>query len=499
MRFLKLTQVTNILKLIMQLSRIPKYIDCKKIYNFKKKNISFNFISTNSKNIKKNSILFIDKKNKFKRIYVKEAIQKGAVAIITNYYYKDIKLPQFIVNDINSSLKILLFVIKKCPPNNIVGITGTNGKTSVLWNIINIAYLSHRNTKSYGTLGFYINTKKKENSILTTPEYEILHQKSFKKSVKNNFDFIFEVSSHSISKKRIEGFPINIAAITNISQDHLDFHKNINNYRNTKFKLFSKYLKNRGTAILNKKIVGFANLRKILLLKEIKIITFGTIKSDVYCYNKNNKLNIKIYNKVFTIKSKNYYSFELDNLSCSIACCIGMDIKNNDIISVIPKIDKTKGRLQEVGKLNDGSKVFVDYAHTPDALKNILKATTLNNKKPNLVFGCGGDRDKSKRKIMGLIAKKYASKVYVTDDNPRYENPNTIRKSIIAKCSKAIEIPNRRTAIKRSIYELNGKKILIIAGKGHEDKQIVENQIMNFDDVKIAKYYLDKCNNQYEI
>ena len=147
----------------MQLSKIINYIDCYKVYNLKKKDISFNFLSTNSKYIKNNSILFINKKNKFKKKYIKEAVGKGAIAIITNYYFKDLNLPQFIVKDISASLKNLLFVMKKIPPYNIIGITGTNGKTSVLWNTVNIASFSKIDTKSYGTLGFYVNTKKKEN------------------------------------------------------------------------------------------------------------------------------------------------------------------------------------------------------------------------------------------------------------------------------------------------------------------------------------------------
>ena len=157
-------------------------------------------------------------------------------------------------------------------------------------------------------------------------------------------------------------------------------------------------------------------------------------------------------------------------------------------------LKKPDGRRQEIGKLNSGSKVFVDYAHTPDALKNILIAFTLNKKKPNLLFGCGGNRDKFKRKKMGAIANNFAGKIYITDDNPRNENPYTIRQSIISKCPRAVEIQNRRHAIKKAIYELNKDQILIIARKGHEKKQIIKNTVLNFDDAKIAKFYLNKRN-----
>ena len=184
----------------------------------------------------------------------------------------------------------------------------------------------------------------------------------------------------------------------------------------------------------------------------------------------------------------------MDNLSCAVGCCISIGIKNKEIINSIAKINKPRGRLQEIGKLKDGSKVIVDYAHTPDALKNILFATTINKIKPNLLFGCGGNRDKSKRKIMGLIANKFAAKVYVTDDNPRNENPFKIRQSILSKCSKAVEIPDRSIAIQKAINELNNGEILIIAGKGHEEKQIIKNKIVNFNDAKIAKFYIKQRN-----
>ena len=168
----------------MLLSKIPKLIDCKKIYNLEKKNTSFNFLSTNSKYIKKNSILVVNIRNNFKKKYIDESIEKGAAALITNYYFKNIKIPQFFVKDVNKSLKKLLWELKKVPPNNIIGVTGTNGKTSVVWNISNILFLSKKNIKSYGTLGFYNNLKKIENSILTTPEYEILYQKAFTQAKK---------------------------------------------------------------------------------------------------------------------------------------------------------------------------------------------------------------------------------------------------------------------------------------------------------------------------
>jgi UDP-N-acetylmuramyl tripeptide synthase len=150
--------------------------------------------------------------------------------------------------------------------------------------------------------------------------------------------------------------------------------------------------------------------------------------------------------------------------------------------------------MQLVNSLYNGARVFVDYAHTPDALKSVLVSNYFNFKKPNLVFGCGGNRDKTKRIKMGKIAYQYANKIYLTDDNPRNENPYDIRKKIHFHCSKAFNIGDRRLAIKTAIENLQFKEILIIAGKGHEKKQIIKNKIINFDDVKVANYYIKKRN-----
>ncbi|PPR44295.1 MAG: UDP-N-acetylmuramoyl-L-alanyl-D-glutamate--2,6-diaminopimelate ligase [Alphaproteobacteria bacterium MarineAlpha5_Bin8] len=483
----------------MLLSEISKHINCIKIYNFKKKKYSFDYLSTSSQYIKKNSIIVINKNNNFKKKYIYESINKGAIAIISNYYFKDIKIPQFIVSNVNNSLRRLLAVKNKFRPQNVVGITGTNGKTSVVWNISNIAHYSDKKIRSYGTLGSYSNTKKNDNSFLTTPEYEVLYQEAFSKSLKGKCDFVFEVSSHAISKKRIDGFPINIAALTNISHDHLDFHKSIENYKKTKFKLFLTHLQSNGVAILNDNIKSINFLKKKIKNKKIKIISYGNKNSNIFIENKTRFTNIKIFQKKYKIKLLKYNKFEIENLSCSVSCCIAMGIEINKIIKSIPKITDVPGRMQEIGRFNNFSKIFVDYAHTPEALKNILLYSTINNKKPNILFGCGGDRDKSKRELMGKVANKLANKIYVTDDNPRDEDPEYIRKKIIKNCPKAKEIPFRKDAIKLAVQEMSKTENLIIAGKGHEKFQILKGKKINFDDAEIALNFLQERKNKEKL
>ena len=476
----------------MLLSKIIEVI-CPKEIRFYKKNINVRYITANSKLVISNSIYVADFKKNIKREFINEAIKNGAVVILTNKKIKSLKTPQFIVNNLKLSVNLILNSLKSFPPNNIIGITGTNGKTSVVWLVSSMLKFSGLHVKSLGTLGYYRNLKKHKETLLTTPEKEELHQLSYSSSYKKS-EFVFEVSSHGISKNRIDNFPINVAAITNITQDHLDYHKNFNNYKNTKFKIFFKYLSKKGIAIVNDNLNGVNYLKQKLKKNNIKIISYGKNTSDVNCICNNKKTSVRIYSKKYLIKFNAIKNFEFENLACSICCCLAIGLNKKQIINSISKISKPDGRMQLVDFLYNGAKIFVDYAHTPDALKNVLLRDDYNFKKPDLVFGCGGNRDKIKREKMGKIACQYANKIYITDDNPRNENPDVIRRKISSYCSRAFNIGDRRQAIKTAINNLNSKRILIIAGKGHEKKQIIKNKIINFDDFKVAKYFIKKRN-----
>ena len=261
----------------MLLDDLPKYIECKKKYNIKNTNIFFKGIYSNSKAVKKSSIYIVDAKKKFKKEYVEESIKKGAVAFITSKYLKNFFIPQYIVQDINKNKKKILCKLFPTPPLNSIAVTGTNGKTSVVWFISQICELNNIFIKTYGTLGYYKNGKKIANSNLTTPELEILHQSAYVKKKQNLYNFAFEASSHSLAQNRIKNFPINIAAITNISYDHLDYHKTFKKYKKSKLRLFTHKLKKNGIAIINDNIHGAQRLKRKLINKN-QIITYGKKK-----------------------------------------------------------------------------------------------------------------------------------------------------------------------------------------------------------------------------
>ncbi len=473
----------------MLLSNLSNTIEILKTYNLEK-NQSFSKITSNSKLADKDTIFIYDKYSKANINYIREALEKKIPAIITNKYYKFISIPQFIVKDIDVVTELLLKKIYTKLPYRTIAVTGTNGKTSVVWYISNILRIINKKNNFVGTLGYYKNGKKIKDVNLTTPVYEDLYKYGSSKNENKNI-YIFEASSHALDQNRLRNYPVNIAAITNISKDHLDYHRTMSEYKKTKIKLFTNHLSKKGYAILNSRIKNIIKLEKKLKNNNIKIIYFG--KKNINF--KKNKKNISLIinkKKYIVNKLKLTTNLELENLECAVACCLALNIKEKLIINTLSKITNPPGRLQEIYYKKKNSKIIIDYAHTPDALKKILQTFKKNKNKPVILFGCGGERDKSKRVLMGIIANKFASRAYITDDNPRNENPSKIRKSILSRCPNGIEIPSRKKAILKAINELNLDETLIIAGKGHEKTQIINNKIIKFDDYKIVKNIINK-------
>tara|TARA_Y100001970_G_scaffold294234_1_gene448895 strand:+ start:2151 stop:3563 length:1413 start_codon:yes stop_codon:yes gene_type:complete len=469
----------------MLFSEIKNYFKDAKIFgNLPNKKITY--ITNDSRNTDKNSLYIIDKKYKFHKLYLNEALENKVSTIITNKYFKDININQIVVRDIE--IKIINLIRKKLPydPKKTVAITGTNGKTSTTWYLAQICKLCNYSAKLVGTLGYYENLKKIKDTNLTTPNNLDLLQ--FSKSIvrKSNF-FICEASSHGLAQGRLNNLQVDVAAITNISHDHLDYHKNFNNYVKSKFSLFTKFLDKNGIAVINYRLNNFQTLKKRMKQAKIRTIIFGY--KDVY-FKYKKKLYLNIFRKKFLINNLELNNTQKENLECAIACAISMDIDIKEILKIIPKLTNAPGRFECIKYKKKLSKIIIDYAHTPDALEHILKTYTYKKIKPSLIFGCGGDRDKLKRKKMAQISAKYADKVYITDDNPRYENPSKIRKELKKYCQKGIEISSRRKAIKVAIENLIKNEVLIIAGKGHEKYQIIKNKKYKFDDFKIAKSYL---------
>ena len=462
----------------------------KKIKFLKYQNRNF---SINSKKVNKNDIFFaIEGSKQSGSLYSSEALSKGAYKVVTS---KKIRNKNYlIVKNVKKFLAEACSVKYKEKPKNIIAVTGTNGKSSVANFYFQILKNLKINSAAIGTLGiFYKNKVKRIN--LTTPDIITIHKElNFLKKKKID-NVCLEASSHGLHQNRLDGINFTAGIFTNFTQDHLDYHKNLKNYLQAKLYLFSSLLKKNSFAILDTDIPEFSIISKICKKRKIKILSFGS-KGNViklishYYFGKKQIIKINFLNKIYNIKLDLIGDFQIKNLFAAILASY-LSVKNPDqIINVLSKIRSATGRMQYVGNKKK-SAVVVDYAHTPDALKKSLQTLAKQfNKKVDVVFGCGGDRDKGKRYKMGKIANQFASKIYLTNDNPRSENPTSIINQIKTGCLRGKIILDRKIAIKTAINNLNTESNLLIAGKGHENYQIINNQKKYFSDQKVSKLFL---------
>jgi len=463
--------------------------------------IPVNGISFDSRNVKKNYIFFaISGTNISGDQFIEEAISKGASAIVYNgkKKHKSNNIPFIKVNDVRKNLSETCskFYLKK--PLKLIAVTGTNGKSSVVNFFYQILKMHKIPVASIGTLGIlFKNYNKKTN--LTSLDPLILHKNLKKISKQNIKNVILEASSHGLKQKRLDNLNIDIGIFTNFSHDHLDYHKNMKEYFESKMYLFKKLLKNNSNIITDEDIKEFKQIRKISKLKKFKENNIGSNSGSIkILYSKFDQKDqiIKIFTdkKIYNLKIPLIGFFQIKNLLMAIVAASLCGLNKEKILKNIHKIKPVDGRLESVVNLKNNSNIIIDFAHTPDALETSLKTLKKQFKKNIIiVFGCGGDRDKKKRFLMGRIASKYCRKIFVTNDNPRNENPKKIRDSIIKGCKqKCISIGDRKKAINSALNELSSNEILLIAGKGHEKTQDLGNKIIKFSDKKIVKEFIKK-------
>jgi len=436
-----------------------------------KKKIHVKGLSINSQSVKRGFIFFAIKGLKVNgEKFIKEAIKNGASAVVCskNCKYKNSQIPIIKTSKIRTLLSKISSQFYKQKPKNIIAVTGTNGKTSVADLFFQILRLNNIPVASIGTLG--IKYKKKIiKSDLTSPDPILLHQ-TLEKIKKNKIDnVIVEASSHGLIQKRLNDINFKAGIFTNLSLDHLDFHKTMKSYLDAKLLLFNKIISKKRTIISDKSIKEYSILKKISKKRDLRLLDITQIKEKIHK------------------KNLNFNEIKLKNLSMAVVAAKLCNLKEKKIFSVLKKIKDVEGRLNLVRNFPNGIKVYVDFAHTPDALSKSLKA--LGGENISVVFGCGGNRDFKKRPLMGKIASAHCKKIYITDDNPRNEKPEKIRKEIIKgiKCKEFYNIGDRAKAIKTAIAKANPNEIILITGKGHENNQIYKNKIISISDKKIVK------------
>ena len=469
----------------------------------KYKNLSFSSISFYSKKCKKNSIYFAISGSKHNgNLYVNEAIRYGARVIVSNKKFEGFRKNILYLKSSNPRQLLALAASKifKDKPNNLVAVTGTNGKSSVVDFYNQILKLNNKRCGTIGTLGIKTNNSKKKIQN-TTPDPLILNRilESFKKEKINNA--ILEASSHGLHQNRLDGNHFDVGIFTNLSRDHLDYHKSYKNYLNSKLILFKKLIKKKGCVIYDNDLSQSEKIANICKKKNIKCLTIGK-KSDLSIiqkqYIKNfQQIKLSYKNKIYFLKTKLIGKVQIKNLLMSILAASNI-ISFKKIIGVINKIKPVNGRFQQIGNLRNESKVILDYCHSPDALEKCIKniKDQFRFSKISIVFGCGGDRDKPKRKLMGQIANKLCDFIYLTDDNPRGEDPQKIRNQIKKHINKKKfkEFPSREKAINYGIQNLKSGDILIVAGKGHETYQEYKKKKFFSDKFYIRKYIKKKNN-----
>jgi len=478
--------------------------------NKKYKKVFFSGITFDSSKVKKNNIFFAIKGKKFDgNNYIEKAIKQGARVIISEKkIFKNYNNIIFIhTSNVRSLLSKISYKILKDKPKKIIAVTGTNGKSSIADFYYQILTLNRKSVASIGTIGLRYKNKKK---FLTNTTIDPIQLSLILKFLKKNKieNVILEASSHGLKQNRLDGLIFDMGIFTNLSHDHLDYHKTMKDYLNAKLYLFKKLVKKRGDVITDATIPEYKKIKQIssknkfnlnLILDKKKGIRLISHRFE----NEKQFLEIKFNNKKYNFKLNLIGKIQIKNILMAILAAYKSKLKIEKIINIIHKVKPVEGRLEKIGNIKNNSKVILDYAHTPEALELALLnlKEQFPNNKINLVFGCGGNRDYKKRSLMGKIAEKFSDKIFLTDDNPRYENPNKIRNDIkkgIKKVSTE-EIPNRKSAINKAIKDLKSGDLLLVAGKGHEKIQDYGNQKLFFSDkkvildsIKIKNKYLSK-------
>lgn len=429
--------------------------------------------------------------------FLSAAKQNGAVAAIVENRNDSINIPQIIVKNSRAAMAQICKAFFKPDLDLLrtVGITGTNGKTTTSYLVKSVMESAGLLSGLIGTIEYDI-AGEKLNSWNTTPECSDLLEMMYSMVTKGQKGCVMEVSSHGLSLNRVDGIDFEVAVFTNLSQDHLDFHTDFEDYFTAKRKLFS-LLKPNGIAVINYDD-EFGNR----LVNELpwEIITFGLdSKSSVYAKNWDSNLtglSIEVETPIgdIDIISPLIGQFNVENILAAVGVGLAFKFDLNTIKHGIEKVNRIPGRLDPV-RLSKNRVAVVDYSHTPDALQKALQELNKINKNDLwVVFGCGGDRDKSKRPLMGKIAEDCATKIIVTSDNPRTENPDSIISDILYGFTSRENIvvePDRRKAINIALSKSNPNDIILVAGKGHETYQDINGVKHPFDDRQIIRE-LDK-------
>lgn len=446
-------------------------------------NTSFSFdvngLSLNSQTVQKGDLFVALQGNQEHGYdYIEDAISNGCVAVLVDGKDVECSVPSIRVDNLKSYLvKLAKNLYPKANNIKLIAVTGTNGKTSVCHFISQLATSLNIKNGVIGTLGL---TNIDKKTINTTPDIFTIYS-ALQNYINQGMKLVvIEASSHALVQGRLEGLTFIQGIFTNLTQDHLDFHKNMKSYKEAKGKLFNKNS-------IEKAIINLDDDNHSYFLDVSSEIPTETFCNNDFSYFKSNEYGFicKLNNFVFELPLIG--NFNLSNALAAYKSIRSLGYEDDNVIPKLTELSPPPGRMQKIPRKN----IWIDYAHTPDALLNVLKTLKVHypDYRIRLVFGCGGDRDKTKRQMMGKIASANANSIVITNDNPRSERPEKICDDILAgiKVENDVQvILDRKKAITSAVQTLGEDEVLLIAGKGHEEIQIIGSERLPFSDYEVA-------------
>ncbi len=435
------------------------------------------------------------------RDFITLAVKQGAAAILAPEGTDADTASSVLVNvaDVRRAYALAAKAFYGAQPKTCIAVTGTNGKTSVATFCRQIfSQLGHKSA-SMGTLGVVTSDPDGTETALTgpgltTPDAADLARHLAELAGSGITHLALEASSHGIDQRRLDGVSLTAAGFTNLTQDHLDYHATMDAYRTAKLRLFESLLPRGKTAVLNADSDAYNAFAAMSILSGLNVMSVGE-RSKHLCLTARDLtvdgqiLHLEYLGKTYETKLPLAGLFQASNALVAAGLAIAAGEDAGEVIHALSKLQGARGRLERVGSKSNGAEVYVDYAHTPDGLETVLKALRPHTHgKLVCVFGCGGDRDRTKRPLMGAIAQQLADRAIVTDDNPRSEDPAAIRAEVMAGMEKtAIEIGDRKTAIFEAVAALKSGDVLVVAGKGHEQGQTIGDKVLPFDDASVVR------------
>ncbi len=423
--------------------------------------------------------------------FVKDAVARGAIAVLGAPAIADTVAAAGVrfIADENPRAGLAQFAAAyfAAQPETVAAVTGTKGKSSIVAFLREIWTALGKPAASLGTVGV-VGPNGAVPLSHTTPDPVEIHELLARLKAEGVEHLAIEASSHGLDQHRLDGVVISACGFTNITRDHMDYHPTFEHYLQAKLRLFTEVVKVAGVAVVNADADHADRFIAAAKARGLRLITVGRKGETIHLDRREDRggaqaLELHYQGKLFYVELPQAGEFQASNALVAAGLAIGLGADAGKVFAALEHLKGAPGRMEKVAFAAKGAPIYVDYAHTPDSLEKILEALRPHTaNRLHVVFGCGGDRDKGKRPLMGAIAVRLADDVIVTDDNPRTEDAAEIRQQILAAAPGAREIGDRAQAIRAAVADLGAGDVLVIAGKGHETGQYVRGEVLPFSD-----------------